>query len=114
MVMEIFEEKQPIRIKETIKKLPMRDSVILESLCTLYLRYGEEKQLENAMIIREAREFIKRYGLFDELNAKELQYSLENLEFYGMIKFVEVKKKGKSKDKLRKVVLEAELKELHF
>ena len=55
IVSEVFEQKKPIRIRETISQFPKRDLVVLDAVCNLFDEFGEEKLLSFDQINAETR-----------------------------------------------------------
>ena len=45
MMIDVFEAKKGIKIKETLEKMPRQDKMVLDSICDLFDQFGEEKQL---------------------------------------------------------------------
>lgn len=115
MVAEIFEDKKPVKIRKTIENIPPRTLIVLDALCNLFDEHGEEAHLSYDAINTETRANARRLGLLDKIDQKEVLQHMDHLEYYGLISFKQAKKRAKagtSKEKLRTIALEVELKEL--
>ena len=53
MLLEIFDQKKGLKVSEMLKALPKTDLYVLDALCNLYDRFGEEKSIKFDQIYSE-------------------------------------------------------------
>lgn len=92
---QVIEEKYGSKLPEILKMMTRQNLITLESMTTLFDDLGEEKTLSFACMFDEVDRECKNKGM-KKLDNKEIMNSLEELEYYSIIKIEKNKKELKS------------------
>ena len=112
-IIEVFDSKKGLKVKDTLKSLPRQDIIVLDSICNLFDLTGEEKVLAIDQVFHQVQQNCRKMS-HPNIDQKQLVYCIEELEYYGFVNMLKQTKKQSKDVMTKKFKLTVDLKELCY